>query len=166
MVSVGGWTGASISSMGMSQPRLPLIPLSAVRDFLSHLATIARVAASTQNQALAPLPSCTTQYSGGHCCRSRGSLPRDTRAKCPWCCRSARCVSSSAGCGVPSDWARPSTVAHLWQPYNYVTIFAMVLPLTLITWWRKNIYVQIVAHCLANTIGATMSLVAYLQASP
>lgn len=58
------------------------------------------------------------------------------------------------------------TVAHLWQPYNYVTIFAMVLPLTLITWWRKNIYVQMFGHCLANTIGATMSLVAYLQANP
>lgn len=57
-------------------------------------------------------------------------------------------------------------VAHLWQPHNYAMIFAMVLPLTLITWWRKNIYVQMVAHCLANTIGATMSLVAYLQAAP
>jgi CAAX protease family protein len=57
------------------------------------------------------------------------------------------------------------TVAHLWQPYNYVTIFLMVLPLTLITWWRKSIYVQMVAHCLANTVGAAMSLIGYLQAS-
>ena len=57
------------------------------------------------------------------------------------------------------------TVAHLWQPYAYVTIFVMVLPLTLITWWRKSFYVQMVAHCLANTIGATMSLMAHLQAT-
>jgi len=57
------------------------------------------------------------------------------------------------------------TAAHLWQPYNYVTILVMVLPLTLITWWRKSFYVQMVAHCLANTIGATMSVVTYLQAT-
>ena len=57
-------------------------------------------------------------------------------------------------------------LAHLWQPYNYVAIFAMVLPLTLITWWRKSLYVQLVAHCLANTIGATASLVAHLQVTP
>lgn len=57
------------------------------------------------------------------------------------------------------------TVAHLWQPYNYVTIFVMVLPLTIITWWRKNIYIQMIVHCMANTIGATLSLVAYLQSA-
>jgi membrane protease YdiL (CAAX protease family) len=57
------------------------------------------------------------------------------------------------------------TAAHLWQPYAYVTIFVMVLPLTLITWWRKSFYVQMVAHCLANTVGATTSLVAHLQAT-
>ena len=39
----------------------------------------------------------------------------------------------------------------------------MVLPLTLITWWRKSLYVQLAAHCLANTIGATMSLMAHVQ---
>jgi membrane protease YdiL (CAAX protease family) len=55
------------------------------------------------------------------------------------------------------------TLAHLWQPHNYVTIFALVLPLTFITWWRKNIYVQLIAHCLANTIGAVMALLAYGQ---
>ena len=72
----------------------------------------------------------------------------------------------------PLGWRAPFintalfTLAHLWQPYNYVTIFAMVLPLTLITWWRKSFYVQVVAHCLANTIGATASLVAHLQATP
>ena len=67
-------------------------------------------------------------------------------------------------------WAAPVvntalfTLAHLWQPYNYITIFTMVLPLTLITWWRRNIYVQMISHCLANTIGATISLHAYMQA--
>jgi len=52
-------------------------------------------------------------------------------------------------------------LGHLWQPYNYLTIFLLVLPLTFITWWRKNIYVQMAAHCLANTIGASMALAGY-----
>ena len=71
---------------------------------------------------------------------------------------------SHLGWRAPLFSAALFTLAHLWQPHNYITIFAMVLPLTYITWWRRNIYVQMIAHCLANTIGATMSLVAYLQA--
>ena len=54
--------------------------------------------------------------------------------------------------------------AHFWQPYNYASIFLLVLPLTLITWWRRNFYVQMAAHCLANTIGAVLSLAGYAQA--
>ena len=71
---------------------------------------------------------------------------------------------SHLGWRAPLYSAALFTLAHLWQPHNYITIFATVLPLTYITWWRKNIYVQMIAHCLANTIGATLSLVAYVQA--
>jgi uncharacterized protein len=55
------------------------------------------------------------------------------------------------------------TVGHFWQPYNYVSIFVAVLPLTIVTWWRRNIYVQMTLHCLANSIGASMALCAFFK---
>lgn len=50
------------------------------------------------------------------------------------------------------------TLAHFWQPSNYVTIFVNVLPLTFVTWWKRNIWIQTFVHCLANTVGAAMAL--------
>jgi membrane protease YdiL (CAAX protease family) len=52
---------------------------------------------------------------------------------------------------------------HFWQPYNYVSIFIYVLPLTYFTWWRKNYYAQAFVHCLANSFGATMTLMAAMH---
>ena len=57
------------------------------------------------------------------------------------------------------------TLAHFWQPHNYVTIFVTVLPLTYVTWWRRNIYLQMALHCLANTIGAVLALYSFLHMS-
>jgi membrane protease YdiL (CAAX protease family) len=54
-------------------------------------------------------------------------------------------------------------LGHFWQPYNVVSIFAYVLPLTLFTWWRRNYYAQAFVHCLANSFGATMALVSYMK---
>jgi membrane protease YdiL (CAAX protease family) len=54
-------------------------------------------------------------------------------------------------------------LAHFWQPYNVVSIFAFVLPLTLFTWWRRNYYTQAFVHCFANSLGATMALVAFFK---
>jgi membrane protease YdiL (CAAX protease family) len=55
------------------------------------------------------------------------------------------------------------TLAHFWQPYNYVTIFVTVLPLTYVTWWRRNIYLQMALHCFANTVGACLALYCFLH---
>jgi hypothetical protein len=54
-------------------------------------------------------------------------------------------------------------IAHFWQPYNYVSIFLFVLPLTLFTWWRKNYYAQAFVHCFANSFNATLALVSFLR---
>ena len=54
-------------------------------------------------------------------------------------------------------------LGHVWQPHNYVSIFVYVLPLTFFTWWRKNYYVQAFVHCLANSIGATLALAAFVR---
>lgn len=55
------------------------------------------------------------------------------------------------------------TFGHFWQPYNYVSIFVTVLPVTIVTWWRRNIYLQMALHCLANMIGASLALYAFLR---
>lgn len=63
-------------------------------------------------------------------------------------------------------WAAPLfstflfTIQHFWQPYNYVLIFLIVLPQAYIVWWKRNIYIGMLVHCSANTIGAVLALVA------
>jgi hypothetical protein len=63
-------------------------------------------------------------------------------------------------------WAAPlfSTVLfsiqHFWQPYNYLLIFLIVLPQAYIVWWKRNIYIGMLVHCTANTLGAVLSLLA------
>jgi uncharacterized protein len=54
-------------------------------------------------------------------------------------------------------------IAHFWQPYNYLSIFVFVLPLTLFTWWRKNYYAQAFVHCFANSFGAVLALAGYFR---
>lgn len=49
-------------------------------------------------------------------------------------------------------------LAHLWQLTNVVSIFLIVLPLTLYTWWRKNFYAQAAVHALLNTIAVVSAL--------
>lgn len=63
-------------------------------------------------------------------------------------------------------WAAPlfSTflfaIQHFWQPYNYLLIFLIVLPQAYIVWWKRNIYIGMIVHCTANTLGAVLSLTA------
>lgn len=46
------------------------------------------------------------------------------------------------------------TLYHFWQPFNYVTIFFGVLPMTWVAWRTRNIRFAIVTHLLLNLIGA------------
>jgi membrane protease YdiL (CAAX protease family) len=54
------------------------------------------------------------------------------------------------------------TLAHFWQPYNYLLIFLIELPLVYAVYWKKNIYIAILAHCTGNIIGAVITLVSFL----
>jgi membrane protease YdiL (CAAX protease family) len=47
---------------------------------------------------------------------------------------------------------------HLWQPYNWPLIFLLVLVNAYVVWWKRNIFIAMLLHCSANTIGATLSL--------
>jgi membrane protease YdiL (CAAX protease family) len=52
-------------------------------------------------------------------------------------------------------------VQHFWQPYNWVLIFLLSLPLAYVVWWKRNIYISMLLHGSANTIGATLALVEF-----
>ena len=55
------------------------------------------------------------------------------------------------------------TVQHYWQPYNYPLIFLIQLPIVYIVWWKRNIYISMLAHCGGNTIGALLSLIGFFS---
>jgi membrane protease YdiL (CAAX protease family) len=51
---------------------------------------------------------------------------------------------------------------HYWQPYNYLLIFLLVLPETLVVRWKRNVRFSILCHCFANSLGVVLTLVALL----
>jgi membrane protease YdiL (CAAX protease family) len=53
-------------------------------------------------------------------------------------------------------------VQHFWQPYNWLLIFLLSLSLTYVVWWKRNIYIAMLLHGSANTIGAVLALVGFL----
>ena len=57
------------------------------------------------------------------------------------------------------------SLQHYWQPYNYPLIFLIQLPIVYIVWWKRNIYISMLAHCGGNTIGALLSLIGFLSSN-
>jgi membrane protease YdiL (CAAX protease family) len=53
------------------------------------------------------------------------------------------------------------TVQHFWQPQNWVLIYLLSMPLAYVVWWKRNIYIAMLVHGSANTIGAVMGLVEF-----
>ena len=72
-----------------------------VRQFLSALATEQRVAASTQNQALAALLFLYDRYCGDRWRESMVSRLRVMLGGCRWCSRSGRCADCSTSFAIP-----------------------------------------------------------------
>ncbi len=46
---------------------------------------------------------------------------------------------------------------HFWQPFNYVSIVPSSLLIAYVVWWKKNLYVSVIAHCTVNLIGALVT---------
>jgi hypothetical protein len=66
------------------------------------------------------------------------------------------------GALAPAVNALLFAVQHFWQPYNWVLIFLINLPLAYVVWWKRNIYIAMLLHGSANTIGAVLTLVGFL----
>ena len=60
------------------------------------------------------------------------------------------------GRGVPSD------LIHI-VSYNWPLICVIVLVNACVVWWKRNIYIAMLLHCSANTIGAGMTLISYFS---
>lgn len=69
---------------------------------------------------------------------------------------------SALGIFAPLANSALFTIEHLWQPFNWALIFLLVLPEVYIVWWRQNIYIAMLLHCSANTIGALLALSSHL----
>ena len=55
------------------------------------------------------------------------------------------------------------SLQHYWQPYNFPLIFLIQLAIVYVVWWKRNIYIAMLAHCGGNTIGAALSLIGFLS---
>jgi membrane protease YdiL (CAAX protease family) len=51
---------------------------------------------------------------------------------------------------------------HYWQPYNVGLIFLVALPEAIIVRWTRNVRFSILCHCVANSLGAVLTLAALL----
>jgi len=51
---------------------------------------------------------------------------------------------------------------HFFTPWQNPTRILGVLPMVYVVWWKKNIYLGIVTHCLMNTIG-TVSMIVFVM---
>jgi uncharacterized protein len=70
---------------------------------------------------------------------------------------------SYLGVFAPAANALFFAVGHFWQPYNWPLIFLLVLINSYVVWWKHNIYIAMLLHCSANTIGAVLALLAFFS---
>jgi len=45
---------------------------------------------------------------------------------------------------------------HFWTPWNFLSRVVLLIPMVYLVWWKRNIYIGMVAHCLLNLIGTTV----------
>ena len=58
-------------------------------------------------------------------------------------------------------WAPVLNVAlfslyHLWTRWMFFSRVVLLLPMVYLVWWRRNIYIGMIAHCLLNLIGTAV----------
>ena len=45
---------------------------------------------------------------------------------------------------------------HLWTPWQFFSRLVLLVPMVYVVWWKRNIYLGMVAHCLLNLVGTTL----------
>lgn len=49
------------------------------------------------------------------------------------------------------------TLYHFWSPWVFLVRIIAMLPMVYAVWWKRNVWIGIVAHCLVNLVGDTLS---------
>lgn len=52
---------------------------------------------------------------------------------------------------------------HFWTPWQFFSRVVFLLPLVYLVWWKRNIYLGMIAHCAANLLGTTFLFLGLLQ---
>ena len=68
---------------------------------------------------------------------------------------------SRFGSAAPLINAVLFSLYHFWAPWQFVSRTLLLLPWVYTVWWKRNIYVGIITHCLVNTI-SVLSIFALL----
>ncbi|HEU0295355.1 MAG TPA: CPBP family intramembrane glutamic endopeptidase [Anaerolineales bacterium] len=45
---------------------------------------------------------------------------------------------------------------HFWTPWMFFSRLVLLVPMVYVVWWKRNIYLGMIAHCLLNLIGTTV----------
>ena len=45
---------------------------------------------------------------------------------------------------------------HWWTPWMFFSRVVLLVPMVYVVWWRRNIYIGMIAHCLLNLIGTAV----------
>jgi uncharacterized protein len=45
---------------------------------------------------------------------------------------------------------------HWWTPWMFFSRLILLIPMVYLVWWRRNIYIGMIAHCLLNLIGTAV----------
>jgi len=45
---------------------------------------------------------------------------------------------------------------HLWTPWMFLSRVVLLVPMVYLVWWKRNIYIGMIAHCLLNLIGTAV----------
>jgi membrane protease YdiL (CAAX protease family) len=45
---------------------------------------------------------------------------------------------------------------HFWTPWMFLSRVVLLTPMVYLVWWKRNIYIGMIAHCLLNLIGTAV----------
>jgi membrane protease YdiL (CAAX protease family) len=58
------------------------------------------------------------------------------------------------------------SVYHFWTPWQNPSRLLLMIPMTYLVWWKRNIYLAMIAHCALNAIVWTVTIGMILRAYP
>jgi hypothetical protein len=60
---------------------------------------------------------------------------------------------SSLGAWAPLMGGILMSLYHFWSPWLFFVRVIAITPMVYAVWWKRNLFIGIIAHCLLNLIG-------------